>query len=329
MKKILALIFLLLFNIPGATFAQNHLLILNKTGDTAWQLDAQTGEKIAEYPTRTAPHEVAVSPDGTRAAITNYGNDQPGSTISILDLKQQTVNKVIDITPFQRPHGIQWFSDGRRIVVSAEAQQAVVIVDTEKEEVVKSIKTNQKVSHMVQLDPNEQRVFVPNIGSGTVSVLDIADEKVIKTISTDEGTEGITLTTNHSELWVTNRAANTISVIDTETLTIKQTLQSSSFSIRAATAPNGKWIAVSNAESSEVAIFNPNTRELITKVSTVRNADENGVPIGLTFSNDSKRLYVANSQVNQIVVIDTRNWKIANRFKTGSTPDGIAYFEKP
>lgn len=310
------------------TEAENgaYLLVLNKSSNTAWQLDAETGKKVAEYPTDTGPHEVTISPDQARAALTNYGDQTPGSTISILNLKERKVEKVIDLEPYERPHGIQWFRDGKRVIVSVEAQQAVAIVDFEKGAVTETIKTNQRVSHMVELSPDERRVYVPNIGSGSLSVLHIPDKKIIKTIATGEGAEGITLANGGSEIWVSNRADNTLSVIDAASLKVTETLRSSSFPIRAESSPNGEWVAVSNALSSEITVFDAGSRKLVTRVSTKTESGENGMPIGLIFSSDSSRLFVANSEARQVVVIDTGNWTVIDRFKTGETPDGIAYF---
>ncbi|MDX1618349.1 MAG: cytochrome D1 domain-containing protein [Balneolaceae bacterium] len=306
----------------------SYLLVLNKSADTAWQLEASTGKKVAEYPTKAGPHEVAVSPDQTRAALTNYGAERAGSTLTIIDLNRREVEKVIDLGAYRRPHGIQWFSDGRRVIVSAEAQQAVAIVDVDKGAIVKAIRTDQQVSHMVELSPDEQRVYVPNIGSNSVTVIDLQNERVIKEIPTGEQAEGITLADGGREVWVTNRGENTISVIDTADLKVVETLRSRDFPIRAELSPNGEWVAVSNARSGDVALFDAGSREPVARVSTNTEAGEIGVPIGLIFSSDSSRLYVANSQARQVVVIETGSWRVIDRFRTGDTPDGIAYFTR-
>lgn len=306
-----------------------YILVLNKSADTAWQIDAETGEKVTEYPTGKAPHEVAVSPDLTRAVITNYGAESAGHTLTLINLSDRTVEKTIDLQPYSRPHGVEWFRDGERVVVSTEAQQSVLIVNTETGEILKSIKTDQQTSHMVELGPDEQRVYVPNIGSGTVSVLNIVDEEIVKTLETGSQTEGITLANGGNELWVTNRGANTVSVINTETLEIEQTFGSSDFPIRAEVSPDGRYVAVTNARSSQVKIFNPNNREAIASISTLTENTDNGVPIGLVFSDDSSRLYISNSNANQVVVLDTANWEIIDTYATGETPDGIAFFTAP
>ncbi len=317
--------FALLFLLPLTIHAQSNLIILNKSGDTAWQLDASTGEQVAVYQTGSAPHEVAVSPDKKWAVITNYGADEPGNSLTVLDLNENRVDKTITLGSFQRPHGIEWFSDSRRVVVSTEEQQSVVIVDIMAGNVLSHIKTNERVSHMVALSRNEQKVFVTNLGSGSVTVLDVADQKVIETVNTGEGTEGLTLTNDGTELWITNRASDTISILDSGTFDILQTMYSEGFPIRAETSPDGRFVAVSNARASSVTVFDVTTREKVATVSTKTPEVSDGMPIGLTFSDDGSRLYVANSNADQIVVINTSSWKVMETFKTGATPDGIAY----
>lgn len=307
--------------------AQNHLLILNKSGDTAWHLDAVTGEKIAEYPTGSSPHEVAVSPDKKWAVVTNYGDNLAGNSLTVVNLKERKVEKTIELDRYRKPHGIEWFSDNRRVAVSAEEQQSVLIVDVLEGEILSAIQTGERISHMVELGQKEEYLYVTNIGSGSLTVIDLSEETVVKTLSPEEGegTEGITLANKGKEIWITNRVKNTVTIIDTRSLEIIDTLQSPSFPIRAEVSPDGRFVAVSNARSSTVTIFEVKSREQVEVVSTQTPGIDNGIPIGLTFSNDGNRLFVANSNANQIVVIDTTTWKVMETFATGPTPDGIAF----
>ena len=307
--------------------SSDSILILNKSGNTAWQLNAETGTKLTEYETGTAPHEVAVSPDQSRAIITNYGAQTPGNSLTIINLESQQVDTTISIGKYERPHGVEWFSDGRRAIVTAESQQSVLTIDIDTGEILSAISTNQEVSHMVALSEDETTAYVTNLGSGSVSVLDLSSQKVTATLQTGNGTEGVTIVPDKNEVWVTNRSANTVSILDASTNESIQTLNSSNFPIRAETSPNGKWVAVSNARSGEVSIFDIENRKPLVKISTVEDNGQ-GMPIGLTFSDNSNRLYIANSEADNIVVLDTQNWKLINTFDTGETPDGIAYINR-
>lgn len=333
--KILLFVTLLLFgcdsgsspnNEPNNSPAGNRdtILILNKSANTAWQLDAETGERIAQYQTGEAPHEVAVSPDQNRAIITNYGNNSAGNSLTIIDLNNQQVSKTISLGQFQRPHGVVWFSDGQRGILTAENQQAVLIIDIDSEEILSNINTDQEISHMVELSDDEETAYVTNLGSGSLSILDLTSNQVAQTIQTGDGTEGLTFVPDKNEVWITNRSENTITILDANTNQVVESLTSSAFPIRAEVSPNRQFVAVSNAESSEVSIFDVDARQEIQKVSTAPN-NQSGTPIGLTFSADGDLLFVANSTRNEIVVIDTQNWVITTTFATGATPDGIAF----
>ena len=61
------------------------LLVANKSDDTVDLIDLETGESVATVPTGHAPHEIAVSADGARAVITNYGDrDAPGNSLTVI-----------------------------------------------------------------------------------------------------------------------------------------------------------------------------------------------------------------------------------------------------
>src|SRR5215475_15203948 len=61
------------------------LLVLNK-GDNALALvDPASGKVTAKIPTGVGPHEIVASTDGKFAFVTNYGDREPGSTLSMID----------------------------------------------------------------------------------------------------------------------------------------------------------------------------------------------------------------------------------------------------
>ena len=64
----------------------DRLLVCNKSADTVSVFDVVTRAEIATLPTGEAPHEIAVSPDGCTAVVTNYGRQRAGRTLTILDV---------------------------------------------------------------------------------------------------------------------------------------------------------------------------------------------------------------------------------------------------
>ena len=308
------------------------LIVLNKSDHEAALVDPETYGVLKKLPTGQGPHEAATSPDGRYAYVSNYGSFaifrqaeaeqrrmEPGNTITVLDLKAQTVKATLDLGEYKQPHGIRVSRDGKLLWVTTEAAQAVLELDTQTGKILKAWKTEQRTSHMVVPTPDEKKLYVANIGSGTVTVIERATDKV-QTITTAAGSEGIDVSPDGKQVWVTNRGANSICVIDVATDTVAATFESGGkFPIRVKFTPNGKQAWVSNAQSNLVAVFDPATRKLVGTVEV------GAVPVGIQMTPDGKRAFVANTNDNLVTVIDVASRKVIRTFITGTEPDGMAW----
>jgi YVTN family beta-propeller protein len=314
--------------LAGAASAQT-LIVLNKSDHEAALVNPATLKVTARLATGKGPHEVAVSADGRMAFVSNYGaygvfrpgeqRQQPGETITVLDLKARKVAATWTLGEFKRPHGIVVSRDGKRLWVTVEENKAVLEIETSSGKIVKSWKTDQETSHMVVPTLDEKKLYVSNIRSGSVSVITRATDEV-KTIVTAAGTEGSAIAPDGKEVWVTNRGANTISVIDTASDTVKETFDSGGkMPIRVKFTPDGKEVLVSNAQSNMVSVFNAKTRALLAKIEV------GVVPVGIQMTPDGKRAFVANTNANKVSVIDIAARKVARTFETGAEPDGMAW----
>ncbi len=312
------------------------LIVLNKDGASVSLLDRATGEEFARLDTGVGPHEVAVSPDGTIAVVGNYGAREPGHTLSVIDLAAQSVVKVIDLVQYHRPHGIAFLPDGDRVVVTAEAERKLLVVNIKSGEVEQAIDTGAQGSHMVVLSPDAKRAYVANIGSGSMTVIDLVSGERVKIVQTGRGAEGMDISPDGREVWVGNRAEDTVSVIDTQSLEVVATLKCATFPIRLKFTPDGQRVLVSNARSGDVAVFDAASREIVKRIEMAKGwqppTDADGdvfgqgpVPIGILIPADGKHAYVANTNVNRVTVIDLETLTITSRLTAGLRPDGLAY----
>ncbi len=312
------------------------LIVLNKDGASASLLDRANGEEFARLETGVGPHEVAVSPDGRIAVVGNYGGREPGHTLSVIDLAAQRVTKVIDLVQYHRPHGIMFLPDGDRVVVTAEAERKLLVVNINSGEVDQAIDTGADVSHMVVLSPDVKRAYVSNIGSGSLTVIDLVKGERIKIVQTGRGAEGMDISPDGREIWVGNRAADTVSVVDTKSLEVVATLNCVTFPIRLKFTPDGTRVLVSNARSGDVAVFDARSRAIVKRIVMAKgwqpptDADGNvfsqgPVPIGILIPPDGKYAYVANTNVNRVTVIDLETLTITSRLTAGLRPDGLGY----
>jgi len=283
-------------------------------------------------------HEVGVSPDGVTAVVADYGvADAPGKTLTVIDVPGRRVARTIDLGEYRRPHGVAWLRDGRHALVTAEESKALLKVDVAAGKVVAAIKTEQDVSHMVAVTPDGTRAFVANIGSGTVSAIDLEKGEAIKSIATGAGAEGIAITPDGANVWITNRAADTVTVLDVRSLAIVGEIKSPSFPIRVKITPDGRHALVSNAKSGEVAVFDAATRQELRRIPMKLEASQtegrlfgatfgdSPVPIGILIRPDGKVAWVANANADRIVVLDLEAWKVSGSVTAGREPDGLGW----
>jgi len=313
------------------------LLVLNKAENRARILDVDNGGDVVELlVTGVAPHEAALhEPSGT-AVVANYGTrENPGSSLTLIDVCEQEVTKTIDLGRFRRPHGLQFFEDGTRVAVTAEGNKSLLVVNVETGEVEKTIRTREMISHMVVLSPDEKTAYVSNIGSGSVSVIDLQGEELVKTLKLGNGSEGLDVTPDGRELWVANREQDTVAIIDTDALKVVATFECGSFPIRLKFTPDGQHALISNARSGDVAVFSRSDRTEIARIPMELTATEvegrllqfelSPVPIGIVIDPVSNRAFVANSNADIVTIIDLNTWQVAGRLEAGEEPDGMAF----
>ena len=188
---------------------------------------------------------------------------------------------------------------------------------------------------MVVVAPATRRAFVTNIGSGSVSILDLAKNTLVANVPTGAGAEGIALTPDGKQVWVTNRAADTLSVLDAAEGKVVATVEAKGFPIRVKVTPDGRHALVSNARSGDVSVFDTVTFREVRRIRTGVEAvpgqqrllefGDSPVPIGIVIAPDGSRAWVAHANADAVAVIDLRTWTAAGTLRAGREPDGMAY----
>jgi len=312
------------------------LVVLNKSGASASLIDLVSGKEVARIPVGDGPHEAAASPDGRLIAVTNYGNKTAGNSLSVIDVAQAQVVRTVLLGAYQRPHGVQ-FLDPYRVVVTAEAQASVLVVDVAAGRIEKAIVTGQRVSHMVAAAPDGGRAFVANIGSGSLSVLDLREGATMTHIPTGQGAEGVDVSPDGREVWVSNRGADSLTVIDARSLQPLATLPAAGFPIRVRFDPAGARAFVTVPRDDALLIFDRRSRALERRIGLPAAAVQtegrllgamfgrSTVPIGVAVDGAGRRVYVAQANADQVAEFDVTSGKLLRTLPTGTEPDGLAW----
>jgi DNA-binding beta-propeller fold protein YncE len=333
----MGLVLVLAGGLAAAPVVAETLLVVRKTDDAIDFMDPGSGLRLASVALGHAPHEVSVSPDGRRAAVTNYGTrEAPGSTLSIVDLGQPRELRRIDLTPYARPHGVAWFAPDR-IAVTAEGTRHLLIVDPDEGRVMSAIETGQEVSHMVAVSADASRAYVTNIGSGTTTAVDLDMGKKLGDVATGGGSEALALTPDGRELWVAARADGEIAVVDTAKLAIVARLPLPGTPIRIAITPDGATALVTCAGSSELVAYDVAARSVRGRVKVdvplapgadqrpfARLAPGSALPVGLLVARDGRTAYVAATMADRVVQYELPALVPVRSIEVGGEPDGLA-----
>lgn len=310
---------------PSTPLGGPAILVANKAEDTVSMHALPDGEELARVPTGDGPHEIAVAPDGRTAVVSNYGEQVPGHTLTVIDLETRTVKATLELGDHRRPHGIAYLPDGRRVVVTVEMSQAVLIVDVEAGTVVRAIRTDQEGSHMLALAPGGARAYVASIGSGTLQSVDLLAMTAGEPVAVAPATEAIAVAPDGGEVWTSSLKDNVIVVLDAD-LVEKARIPAAGAPIRITPTPDGTAMLVTNVQGSVVQVVDTAGHA----VTPIAMAPQPGIgptaaPLGTAVATDARTAYVSLIAEDRVAVIDLATRALTGHVPTGRGPDGLAY----
>jgi YVTN family beta-propeller protein len=293
------------------------LIVGNKGEDSLSFIDLASGAELGRAATGRAPHEVAISPDGRQAAVVAYG----GNSIDIFDVATRAKLRTISLGANEGPHGLVWLEDGR-LVATTERSQSLAVVDTRRNDSVSAIRTGQQDTHMVAVSPDRRRAYTANIGSGTVSVIDLAAGRKLRDIAAGGRPEAIALSPDGRTLWVGDLEGARVQAFDTASFERLAELPTGAVPIRLAATPDGRWVISSNAGAGTLTVIDAETRKVAREIRV--SGEPQAAQVTIVLSRDGKRLYAAETGRNQVAEVDLASGAVLRRLDAGKNGDGLA-----
>jgi YVTN family beta-propeller protein len=170
-------------------------------------IDIATNTVIDMITGSTDPADIAITPDGTKAYVTNQTT--PGS-VDVIDLTTNTITANIPVG--DRPFGIAITPAGTKAYVANLGNDSVSIIDLATNRVVDTI-TGVKGANVITIAPDGTTAYVSGISSSSVFAIDLSTNMMM-TISVGSGPEGIAISPDGATVFVANSWANTVSAID-------------------------------------------------------------------------------------------------------------------
>jgi len=307
------------------------LVALNKKENTASIIHLGTGKTLAKVPTGPNPNEVAISPDGKTAVISDMGHgaQQPGTTLTLIDIERIKVLGKIELGEYGAAHGVLWL-DANRVLFTSHMKNALGIVDVSAKKILKTIETGERGTHLAVVSPDKRIAYAANATTGTLTVADLGAGKVLKTIPCGARAEGVAISPDGKTVTVGNVGANTVDIIDTGKLERIRTLEGLAGPIRTAFSPDGRTMIVSAAGSGQLIAFDTGNWERRADLELAKSHPDfesfaEVIPMNHAINGHSGQMYFVAVNANAVAVVDPKTLTLRGRIPTGELPDGIAW----
>jgi DNA-binding beta-propeller fold protein YncE len=302
------------------------VVVVNQQSDTVTLIDLKTMEAYRHVPVVGGPHEAAASPDGRSVLVTNYNKQGAGpqKTLSLLALPSGDTIRTIDLGEYRSPHDVRWV-DAARVVVTSEANQALLVVNVTSGQVERVFRTEAGVSHMLALSTDRTRIYCSNLRDGSVSAFDFKTGAKIKDVKTGKECEGVGVTPDGRWVWAGNRAEDTISIIDTRTLEVAKRLASPGFPYRVQFTPDGRLALVPHARASSLVVADVATQSIVKSIPLGLTRVPEPSTAGVFPHPDNRHAFVTVRNDNSMLVLDLTSGETLARVEVQNSPDGVTY----
>ena len=303
------------------------VVVVNQASDTVTLIDLASMEAYRHVTVVGGPHEVAVSPEGKRAIVTNYRKrgGGPQKSLSLISLPDGATIKTIDLGEFSTPHDVQWVNENQ-VVCTVETNQALLLVNVESGEIERVFETGKDGSHMLSLSQDHERLYSSNMsGSGSVSVFDFQSGKKITDIDTGKECEGVGVSPDGRWVWAGNRAEDTVSIIDTQILQLVKTLKSPGFPYRVQFTPNGKYVLLPHARSGSLVVGDVASQTIVKQIPLGLTRVDEPSTAGVFPHPDNIHAFVTVRNDNSMLVVNIETGETLGRVEVLESPDGVAW----
>lgn|SRR5215813_3131517 len=302
------------------------LLVANKGDRTLGIVDPQAGQQVAAVPENdTTGHEVVASPDGHTAYVPIYGNSgvgKPGTdgrAMLAIDIASRKLAGRVDFGHGVRPHCPIFNPVNGELYVTTEIDNAVTVVDPQTLKVVGTIPTGKPESHMLALSHDGLLGYTANVGSGTVSVLDLKARRTITIIPVATVVQRISISPDDRMVFTSDQTKPQLAVIDTATRKLKTWVTLPASGYGTAPTPDGHSLVVAMPAANKVAVVD------LVSMKVVHTVEVPPAPQAVLITPDGKIAYVSCDQSHKIAAIRTSDWTVEKLIDAGKGADGLAW----
>ncbi|WP_183653536.1 YncE family protein [Prauserella isguenensis] len=304
---------------------EGTLVVVEKSGHAVSFHDVAGGTLLERIELGEYPHEMVV--DGARrlAYIGHYGVRMSGdvgtggSSVFVVDLAARRLVRTIDLSPFNRLHGIA-IDDQDRLYVLSEEKAVLLRVDdpAHAEAPSAAVPTGGIKTHMVVTNHDGSLAYVTGLLSHTVSRVDPHDAAQPPVIaSPGRLPESCALSRDEQWLYVGARRDKQLVTLDARTLKEHQRQDVPGDPLRVYVVPGQDRLLTTDIENRTVTRYDAELRE-------ERSVTFDGTPAGISFHPTEPTAFVTLLDIDTVAILDLETFETTGTISTGSEPDVTA-----
>lgn len=308
--------------------AQVRIVQTNSGGDNISMIDPATNKIVGEVKGVPANHGAAAAPDGK----TLYFSSEAEQTLDVVDSKTLKITKKIMLSG--RPNNICISKDGSKVYVAIISEPgAVDVIDTKKQEKIKSIPAKGGV-HNPYVTPDGKFLVIGIIAGKHLEVFDTKTDTQVWTLF-NEGVRPIAFDTNADgstrNMYVQLSGFHGFVVVDFATHKEVQRITlpeipaaqrdpgpfNDSPSHGLGVSPDGKTLWLTSRINHKAYEYSLPDLKLMGEVAIGKSPD------WVTFTPDSKMVYISTGGENAVSAIDIATRKEVARITVGESPKRV------
>jgi YVTN family beta-propeller protein len=316
-----------------------RIYVTNSAGDRIHVIDPATNKVVQTFRGPEAAHGIAFSPDGARVYVSN----EEASTLDAFDRKSGKLIKQVPLS--NRPNNIAVAKDGRIVVGIARGDGALDIVDPATLTLKKSIPVHGRL-HNVYVTPDSKHAITGSIRESLLTVIDLATEEVAWETKLSGGVRPMTIETNPDgstkRIFAQLSDLNGFAVVDfaarKETARIELPKPDRDYETDAGrnsapshgigVTPDNKTLWVTSIPNNAVAVYSLADLKMMGQVALPAlklpgHEAISAVANWVTFTPDSKTIYVSNAAIRSVTAIDVAAMKVKAVIRVGEVPKRI------
>ena len=308
----------------------------NSGGDDVNIIDPATNKTVGYLKGVEAAHGVTGSPDGSRIYVSNESE----STLDVFDAKTYQLVKKVKLSG--HPNNIAVAKDGRIVVAIARDPGALEIIDGKTLTSSKRIQTNGRL-HNTYVTPDSKYAYMGSTRTNILTVVDLAKEEIAWELNLGKGVRPMTAEANPDgstkRLFVQVSELDGARVVDfaqkkevgkievpklpDRPQFIEHRLDSPSHGI--GVSPDNKTLWITSIPQNAVFVYDLADLKLkghvdLPTINVAGRKPMSTVANWVTFTPDSKLLYITNAAAKSVSVIDTRSFKLIATVPVGEVP---------